>query len=382
MTATTKAIVLLDGPEKAAIRDVPKPKLRDGYVLVKVHAVGLNPTDWKSIDNRFGDAGSKSGCDYTGIVEEVGENLGKPFKKGDRIAGFAHGAYVTSAYRAVLDNDVLQPTNVGDSNSIQHDDGAFSPYAVAKADIALRIPDNLSFEQAATLGVSITTVGQGLYRALKLPLPTQPLETPEPILIYGGSTATGIFGIQFAKLSGYTVISTSSAQHHDYLRELGADAVFDYKSPTCGADIKAWVEGRGQKLRKAWDCVSVESSGEICARALADDKEGGTYSALLGVDKEKLLAVNKNLKGPLTTLGYLAFGEEFRRGSNTVAAVPGELQHANMFWELARGLLEEGKIQTVRPTVNKGGDGLEGVLKGLDELRQGRVSGEKLVYTL
>ncbi|KAK6069581.1 TOXD protein [Seiridium cupressi] len=359
MTTTTKAIVLLDGPEKAAIRDVPKPKLRDGYVLVKVRAVGLNPTDWKSIDNRFGDAGSKSGCDYAGIVEEVGENLGKPFKKGDRIAGFAHGA-----------------------NSIQHDDGAFSPYAVAKADIALRIPDNLSFEQAATLGVSITTVGQGLYRALKLPLPTQPLETPEPILIYGGSTATGIFGIQFAKLSGYTVISTSSTQHHDYLRELGADAVFDYKSPTCGADIKAWVEGRGQKLRKAWDCVSVESSGEICAGALADDEEGGTYSALLGVDKEKLLAVNKNLKGPLTTLGYLAFGEEFRRGSNTVAAVPGELQHANMFWELARGLLEEDKIQTVRPTVNKGGDGLEGVFKGLDELRQGRVSGEKLVYTL
>lgn len=91
---TTKAIVLVDGPEKVAIREVPKPKLRDGYVLVKVHAVGLNPTDWKSIDSKRGMAGTRRGCDYAGVVEEVGENLGKPFKKGDRIAGMINAAYV------------------------------------------------------------------------------------------------------------------------------------------------------------------------------------------------------------------------------------------------------------------------------------------------
>jgi NADPH:quinone reductase-like Zn-dependent oxidoreductase len=91
---TTRAIVFVEGPEKVAIREISKPKLRDGYVLVKVHAVGINPTDWKSIHYGMSDAGSRSGCDYAGVVEELGENLGKPFKKGDRIAGFIHGAYV------------------------------------------------------------------------------------------------------------------------------------------------------------------------------------------------------------------------------------------------------------------------------------------------
>lgn len=86
-----KAIVLSKGPDKAAIRDVPEPKLRDGYVLVKVHAVGLNPTDWKNLEKGYADDGARVGCDYAGVVEEVGENLGKPFKKGDRIAGMAHG---------------------------------------------------------------------------------------------------------------------------------------------------------------------------------------------------------------------------------------------------------------------------------------------------
>jgi NADPH:quinone reductase-like Zn-dependent oxidoreductase len=265
---------------------------------------------------------------------------------------------------------------------VQHDDGAFGEYAVAKADVAMKVPDNLSFEQAATLGVSITTVGQGLYRALKLPLPAEPLKSPEPILIYGGSTATGTFGIQFAKLSGYTVVTTASSHHHDYVRGLGADAVFDYKSPTCAADVKAWVEGRGQKLRKAWDCVSLESSAEICARALADDEEGGWYGGLLPIDREKLLSWNPRVHGPLHTLGYFAFEEEYRVGTTPMRVIPGELEHARLFCDVARGLLEQGKVKTVRPTVNRGGKGLEGVLKGLDELRQGRVSGEKLVYTL
>ena len=63
-----------------------------------------------------------------------------------------------------------------------------------------RIPDFLTFEGAATLGVGVTTVGQALYMTLKLPLPTEPAKTPFPVLIYGGSTATGTLAIQYAKL--------------------------------------------------------------------------------------------------------------------------------------------------------------------------------------
>lgn len=63
-----------------------------------------------------------------------------------------------------------------------------------------KIPEGLSFEAAATLGVGITTIGQTLYMSMKLPLPSQPTEKKFPILVYGGSSATGTLAIQFAKL--------------------------------------------------------------------------------------------------------------------------------------------------------------------------------------
>ena len=88
--ATTRAIVV--GPvEKAVIvADVPIPELRDQYVLVKVHAVALNPTDWEHIDYGNADVGARIGSDYAGVVEKVGATVTK-FKEGDRIAGFVHG---------------------------------------------------------------------------------------------------------------------------------------------------------------------------------------------------------------------------------------------------------------------------------------------------
>lgn len=87
---TTKAIVFVE-KGKATIQEVPVPKLRDDCVIIKVNAVGLNPTDWKHIDGAVTDPGSRIGCDYAGVVEAVGSKVTKPFKKGDRISGVAHG---------------------------------------------------------------------------------------------------------------------------------------------------------------------------------------------------------------------------------------------------------------------------------------------------
>lgn len=161
---------------KAEIQSVPLPKLRDDYVLVKVAAVALNPTDWKHIDY-LSTPNATVGCDFAGTVEEVGSKVSKSWKKGDRIAGFTHGV-----------------------NKVELEDGSFAEYCVAKGDLQMKIPDNLSFEDAATLGVSVSTVGQGLYQSLKLPLPTEPAKEPITLLVYGGSTATGALAIQYAKL--------------------------------------------------------------------------------------------------------------------------------------------------------------------------------------
>jgi NADPH:quinone reductase-like Zn-dependent oxidoreductase len=86
---------------------------------------------------------------------------------------------------------------------LQAEDGTFAEYIVVKGDIAMRIPPNISFEDASSLGGGIATVALALYRYLELSIPTLPIEKKSdgrPILIYGGSTATGTLAIQFAKL--------------------------------------------------------------------------------------------------------------------------------------------------------------------------------------
>jgi NADPH:quinone reductase-like Zn-dependent oxidoreductase len=171
-----KAIV--NRNKTAVLEDRPKPKLRDDYLLVKTVAVALNPTDWKHAAFGLTSEGGLLGCDFAGIVEEVGSAVTKAWKKGDRIAGVAHGG-----------------------NYVQPEDGAFAEYVVAKGDLQLKINGGVSFEAAATVPLGATTVGQGLYqKGLKLNLPTDPITDKEYVLVYGGSTATGTLAIQYAKL--------------------------------------------------------------------------------------------------------------------------------------------------------------------------------------
>lgn len=98
-------------------------------------------------------------------------------KKGDHVAAFAHAC-----------------------NSLEPEDGAFGDYALVKGDVALKLPDSLSFEQGATLGVATATIGLALFQKLGLALPDQPTENSEWVYIHGGSTAMGTFAIQMAKM--------------------------------------------------------------------------------------------------------------------------------------------------------------------------------------
>lgn len=82
------------------LTEIPIPKLRDDYLLVKTVAVALNPTDWQTLDEkpRADTKRSLLGCDASGIVVEVGKGVTKNFKKGDRVAGFAHGGTTCIPY--------------------------------------------------------------------------------------------------------------------------------------------------------------------------------------------------------------------------------------------------------------------------------------------
>lgn len=167
---------LINDPEPFAtsVKEVNTPALRPTYILVKTSAVALNPTDWKHTG--FVKAPVTVGCDYSGTVADVGKDVSLPWKKGVRVFGVVHG-----------------------SNESQTGDGSFAEYVLAKGDLQLKTPEGLSDEEAATLGMGISTVGQGMYQALGLPLPGSPAKEKFPVLIYGGSSAMGAYGIQFAK---------------------------------------------------------------------------------------------------------------------------------------------------------------------------------------
>lgn len=88
--STIKALVVTEPGKEARVADVPMPHVRDDWIIVKTMAVALNPTDWKNFKSGYFDTGSIMGCDYAGVVEEVGKNVAN-VKKGDRVAGLCHG---------------------------------------------------------------------------------------------------------------------------------------------------------------------------------------------------------------------------------------------------------------------------------------------------
>lgn len=158
--SSVTALVINDN--KVRVAKHAAPKIRDSYVLAQVDCIALNPTDWKHISRKIAAPNGISGCDFSGTVVEVGPGVSKSLKAGDRIAATTHGA-----------------------NFTHDDDGCFAEYAVAKGDLVVKIPDSLSFEQAATFPLGVATVGQGLYqKALKLKLPTEPTTGQEWVLIY------------------------------------------------------------------------------------------------------------------------------------------------------------------------------------------------------
>lgn len=87
--STQKAVVHVEKGVSELRSDVPLPKVQDQFIIVKTEAVALNPTDWKSLEYSPS-KGALVGCDYVGIVEEVGNGV-KDLKVGDRVAGFARG---------------------------------------------------------------------------------------------------------------------------------------------------------------------------------------------------------------------------------------------------------------------------------------------------
>ena len=174
-------------------------------------------------------------------------------------------------------------------------------------------------------------------------------------------------------------MTTCSPANFSYVRSLGADAVFDYHSPAVADDIRAWSNDP-DALTLAWDCAGAGDSPVICAAALSRTR-AGHYRSVTRFDDEIVRAVNDRVDNGFR-VAYTMFGEAFDKVWLVMPAVPEDYEYGKMFWGLARELLEQGKVKPARGDVNRGGEGLEGVLVGLRDLKEGKVSGVKLVYTL
>jgi NADPH:quinone reductase-like Zn-dependent oxidoreductase len=133
-----KAVQLQTKGESAVFVDNrPIPALPENCLLVRTIAVGLNPHELIDIlpPWAISDPGNLLGCDYAGIVEAVGSEVTRNFKKGDRVCGCTR------------------------PNPLQPDWGTFAEHIIVVADVQLHIPDEMSFEDAASLGVTVLTTG-------------------------------------------------------------------------------------------------------------------------------------------------------------------------------------------------------------------------------
>lgn len=346
--------IVYHGKEDQSVRTIPLPTLRPTYLLIKVSSVALNPTDWKhTVGGKGAEPFSILGCDFAGTVVSIGASVTKPFQIGDQVYGCVHGGNQNEPY-----------------------DGAFAEYIVAKGDLVMHAPTNSSpsLEELATIGLGAYTVGQGLFqpgKGLGLAWPEQGKGNGEWLLVYGGSTATGTLGIQFAKLAGYKVITTCSPRNNDLVKSRGADEIFDYNDPSCGAKIRALTNN---KLKYAWDCFAGSLAPGICAEALSSDSSIAHYGSILSHPLPR-----EDVK--LTfTLMYTIFGEAFSKYGEEFPADVEDFEFAKKWMRVTESLVRDGKVKP-HPSRVEGG-GLEGVLKGLEDMKAWRVSGVKLVYRI
>jgi NADPH:quinone reductase-like Zn-dependent oxidoreductase len=218
------------------------------------------------------------GCDFAGIVEEIGSEVPEGVRKiGERVAGFVHGSELCFQHTTITSpSPLFRRTETDICQGIHKDRGSYAEYLVADARLVISLPENLSFENAAGLGVTGFTACQMLYQVQHLATPYSPTTTREPVLVWSGASAVGQYVIQIAKLSGYTVITTASEKNHAYLKSIGADAVFDYKDPEVAQKIRAYTEG---KLKIALDCISEKDTPQKISDSLSP--EGGKVSAIL-----------------------------------------------------------------------------------------------------
>jgi NADPH2:quinone reductase len=199
------------GPDVLRLQEVPTPQPGPGEVLVRIHAVGVNPVETyirSGTYARLPELPYTPGNDGAGVVEQVGPDVSE-FKSGDRVytAGSITGTY---AEFALCKREQLQP-----------------------------LPANVSFAQGAAMGTPYATAYRGLFQRAD----AKPGET---VLVHGASGGVGTAAVQLARARGLRVFGTAGSDKGRKLaREQGAQEVFDHRAPDHFEEIMNATGGRG-----------------------------------------------------------------------------------------------------------------------------------------
>lgn len=275
--------------------------------------------------------------------------------------------------------------------------GAFAQRICVDGDNLLRIPDGISFDEAASYPIAFQTATMGLYLSMKLPLPystPNPAMEKTPILVWGGAStfirnncgcfvlltkiwkaSVGTMVIQLAKLSGLTVITTASSKNESYLKSLGADYVFPHDDPETPAAIRKLTNG---KLYLGYNNIS-HGTTQLVLDAFGSDSDipaGKKELVHLSVWPEQLDEKATHVKQH-AILTYTMLCQEMTVGDLHFPASPTDYAFSIRSYEMLERLLEERKITHQRLKIF---GGLETVPEGFVYMRAGRNSAEKIVY--
>jgi NADPH:quinone reductase-like Zn-dependent oxidoreductase len=232
-------------PSVVTIADIEQPHPTEGKVGIEVHAASINPFDTVVRAGYMKEMIPLQlpvtvGGDLAGVVVEV----------GDDTTGFAVG---DSVY--------------GQANVVAGNSGAFAEYAVTSAKQIAKMPNNVDFKQAAALPL----VGVSALQALNKHLALQP---GQKLFIHGGAGGIGTVAIQIAKHIGAYVVTTATGEGVEYVKQLGADEVIDYKLQNF-ADVL-----------HDFDAVFDTVGGEDFNKSFAILKSGGTAVTMIAEPDE------------------------------------------------------------------------------------------------
>ncbi len=211
---------------------VERPAPRNDELEIKVMAAGLNFRDVMNALNLYpGDAGNLGG-ECSGIVTRIGNNVTN-YKPGDKVFGIAPGS--------------------------------FSKYVVTKSALVHKLPDNLEFEDAATVPITFLTAYHALIKLANI-------KEGDKVLIHAASGGVGQAAIQLCKMVGAEIFATAgSDEKRNFLRELGLKHIMNSRTTEFAEEIKKITNGAGV------DVILNSLSGEFIEKGLSVLNKNGTF---------------------------------------------------------------------------------------------------------